>query len=206
MKKKEGEVERLAEKPYPMHVYQDPESGDWVAEVQDLPGCIGVAETQEGAVAAAKAFIPDWIEEAISQGWDVPEPTKHVEASGKFVARLPKSLHARLQALAEIEGTSLNQLVVSMLSARSAQQELLAGLRGVLTVERGLKPWREFAYAFEAMRLAVRVASHGTYTTDLRYPEHPALVAETPGFYAWRRKESGIPASRDVRKKKAAEA
>lgn len=36
--------------------------------------------------------------------------------SGKFMVRVPRSLHAALQAEAEAEGVSLNQLVVAKLS------------------------------------------------------------------------------------------
>lgn len=36
--------------------------------------------------------------------------------SGKFVVRMPRSLHAALEAEAEREGVSLNQLVVAKLS------------------------------------------------------------------------------------------
>jgi hypothetical protein len=36
--------------------------------------------------------------------------------SGKFVARVPRSLHTRLAARAEQEGVSMNTLVVAMLS------------------------------------------------------------------------------------------
>jgi hypothetical protein len=38
--------------------------------------------------------------------------------SGKFVVRLPRSLHAALEAEAEEEGVSLNQLVVTKLALR----------------------------------------------------------------------------------------
>jgi hypothetical protein len=38
--------------------------------------------------------------------------------SGKFVVRLPRSLHAALEREAEAEGTSLNQLVVTKLAVR----------------------------------------------------------------------------------------
>jgi predicted HicB family RNase H-like nuclease len=41
--------------------------------------------------------------------------------SGKFVVRLPRSLHAALEAEAEREGVSLNQLVVAKLSMSMAQ-------------------------------------------------------------------------------------
>ena len=41
--------------------------------------------------------------------------------SGKFVVRLPRSLHAALEAEAEREGVSLNQLVVAKLSMQMSQ-------------------------------------------------------------------------------------
>ncbi len=52
---------------------------------------------------------------------DVEDRTGLVEGavpkkSGKFVVRLPRSLHAALEAEAEREGVSLNQLVVAKLS------------------------------------------------------------------------------------------
>jgi antitoxin HicB len=42
--------------------------------------------------------------------------TKAVTVSGKFVARVPKSVHAKLSSRAKAEGVSLNTLVVSLLS------------------------------------------------------------------------------------------
>jgi len=42
------------------------------------------------------------------------EPTK----SGRFVVRLPKTLHAALEREAAAEGTSLNQLVLTKLAVR----------------------------------------------------------------------------------------
>ena len=41
--------------------------------------------------------------------------------SGKFVVRLPRSLHAALEAEAEREGVSLNQLVVAKLSMQMSR-------------------------------------------------------------------------------------
>jgi hypothetical protein len=41
--------------------------------------------------------------------------------SGKFVVRLPKSLHAALVSEAEEEGVSLNQLVVAKLAAQMSE-------------------------------------------------------------------------------------
>ena len=53
----------------------------------------------------------------------LPEPgvrPARQEYSGKFVVRVPKSLHAALAAEAEAEGVSLNQLVVTKLSTQLA--------------------------------------------------------------------------------------
>ncbi len=41
-----------------------------------------------------------------------------IDASGKFLLRVPKSLHAALVAEAEAEGVSLNQLCLAKLSAQ----------------------------------------------------------------------------------------
>lgn len=57
---------------------------------------------------------------------DVQDRTGLVEGatpkkSGKFLVRVPRSLHAALEAEAEREGVSLNQLVVAKLSMSMAQ-------------------------------------------------------------------------------------
>ena len=54
---------------------------------------------------------------------NLPEPDvrpSREEYSGKFVVRVPKSLHAALAAEAEVEGVSLNQLVVAKLAVQLA--------------------------------------------------------------------------------------
>lgn len=44
-----------------------------------------------------------------------PEPARELP-SGKWVQRVPRSLHLELTRLAKIEGVSLNQLVVAILA------------------------------------------------------------------------------------------
>ncbi len=46
----------------------------------------------------------------------VPAPNSGGVASGKFVARVPKSIHARLAARAKAEGVSLNTLVLAFIA------------------------------------------------------------------------------------------
>lgn len=171
MKGKAVEPDHLSGQEYPMKVYRDFDSGDWVAEVSDLPGCIGVGDTRTEAVAVAERFIRDWIEEALAQGWKVPPPSTQVEASGKFVVRLPRSLHARLQGLAGDEGTSLNQLVVALLSEQSGRKETLR------TLQQALAEWQQpptcrFATLWGPVAGHPPQISSGTYTTELGYRPH----------------------------------
>ena len=57
-----------------------------------------------------------WIEAKLENGFPVPDPVDDSQYSGKFVLRLPKSLHVRLALEAEQEGVSLNQYALYRLS------------------------------------------------------------------------------------------
>jgi len=67
----------------------------------------------------AQRAIAAWLEAARAAGREIPEPsvTEALDRySGKFVVRVPRSVHARLARKAKQEGVSLNQLVSSVLS------------------------------------------------------------------------------------------
>jgi hypothetical protein len=57
-----------------------------------------------------------WIETKLENNFDVPAPLDNNKFSGKFVVRIPKSLHARLAIEAKREGISLNQYALYKLS------------------------------------------------------------------------------------------
>lgn len=63
-------------------------------------------------------------------GRGIPAPAFQVNdlaagnASGRFVARVPKSVHARLASRAKAEGVSLNALVLSLLSEGLGRREV----------------------------------------------------------------------------------
>ena len=54
----------------------------------------------------------------------VPEPGSGGSYSGKFIQRVPKSLHARLAARAKQEGVSMNTLVNTFLAESLGQREV----------------------------------------------------------------------------------
>lgn len=101
---------------YPVILYPDPEGG-YVAQIKDLPGCLTQGETLEETVANLNEARELWIETAYEAGDDIPLPSSNDSYSGKLLLRMPKSLHRRLAETSEQEGVSLNQYIVSLLSA-----------------------------------------------------------------------------------------
>lgn len=122
---------KLSKKPYPMRVFWDEEDESWVAEVSDLPGCVGAGDTAQEALETAQGFIKAWIEDALDGGETVPTPSARPQASGRFLARVPRSIHGRLQQMAEEEGVSLNQLVVAILSEGVAARQISAAVERI---------------------------------------------------------------------------
>lgn len=95
------------------------ESGKYfVATVLEFDGCMGTGDTYEEAYNDVLEAMEGWIETKLENGFSVPEPMDAENFSGKFVVRLPKSLHQKLSIEAAQEGVSLNQLALYKLSAR----------------------------------------------------------------------------------------
>lgn len=93
------------------------ESGSYFyARVLELDGCQSTGETFEEAYKNVKEAMQGWIETKIENGFDVPLPVGYANFSGKFIVRIPKSLHYKLSVEAEREGVSLNQYALYKLS------------------------------------------------------------------------------------------
>ena len=93
------------------------ESGTYFyARVLELDGCQSTGETFEEAYKNLKEAMRGWLEAKLEGGFDVPLPVGYDDFSGKFVVRIPKSLHYRLSVEAEQEGVSLNQYALYKLS------------------------------------------------------------------------------------------
>jgi len=94
------------------------ESGDYYhASVLELVGCQSTGETLQEAYESLMEAMEGWIETKIENGFSVPEPIEDEKYSGKFLLRLPKSLHKHLSIEAEKEGVSLNQYALYKLSS-----------------------------------------------------------------------------------------
>lgn len=109
------DVNGYMELPYTVVVRKD-EEGDYVATVDELPGCIAHGATRLEALECLDEIQQAWLSECIEQGQPVPEPRLVQELpSGKWVQRVPRSLHLKLSRLARTENVSLNQFVTSLL-------------------------------------------------------------------------------------------
>ena len=89
------------------------------ARIKELPTITEYADSYEEAYALAIDSIETIAElyAELGQAMPVPSIEKADEYSGRVTLRMPKSLHSSLAWRAEDEDVSLNQLVVSALSA-----------------------------------------------------------------------------------------
>lgn len=114
------DIEEYLERPYPISVVrqQAPDGREiWFAEVDDLPGCMSRGDTAAGAIDGVRAAMGAWISVALEKGQQIPEPRPVHEYSGRFVVRVPRTLHGQLARRAQQETVSLNQLVANALAA-----------------------------------------------------------------------------------------
>lgn len=116
-------VRYFLELDYPITIYRA-EEGGYVAEIEDLPGCITEGETLEEITQRIENARKAWIETAYEDGMEIPLPRTHEQYSGKFMVRIPKYLHRRLAERAKREGVSLNQYVESILAQGASAQDV----------------------------------------------------------------------------------
>jgi len=101
---------------YPIKVFYSDEDKGYVAVVSDLPGCSAFGETEEAAVREAKEAVALWLKTAKKEGRQIPAASSLPSYSGKFLTRIPKTLHQRIAEKALDEGVSLNQYVEYVLA------------------------------------------------------------------------------------------
>jgi antitoxin HicB len=107
--------------PFEIHPLSKDEGGGYSITFPDLPGCCSDGATPEEAIHNGRDALESWLAVARECGDKIPLPFSGV--SGRFVQRVPRSLHAQLIARAKIEGVSLNTLVVSIVSQGLGQRQ-----------------------------------------------------------------------------------
>jgi predicted RNase H-like HicB family nuclease len=118
--------------PYPFEAYghiiaplSEDDGGGYMITFPDLPGCMSDGETLEEALVNGQDAFNSWISAQVNIGRQIPAPTHYDEAGKpvKFVQRLPRSLHASLQARARAEGVSINTLVLALIAEGLGRHE-----------------------------------------------------------------------------------
>ena len=106
-------VEGYLRLPYTIEVIRDESDGytGYVARVVELPGCLTQGDDFQELGEMLDEAMRLWIETALEDGQTIPEPRPFEDYSGKFVVRVPRSLHRQLAEAAERDGVSLNSFV-----------------------------------------------------------------------------------------------
>ena len=101
--------------PYTIRIHKDEFEG-YFAMVEELKGCMTQGETYQEAAANILDALKVWLQAAIENGNKIPEPEKTADFSGKFVLRIPRTLHRELAINAKKEKVSLNQYIIYMIA------------------------------------------------------------------------------------------
>jgi antitoxin HicB len=109
------------EYPFEIRPLSKEEGGGYSITFPDLPGCESDGATLEEAIINGCDALESWLTVAHEFGDKAPKP--YSDVSGRFVQRVPRSLHAQLIARAKIEGVSLNTLVISIVSQGLGQRQ-----------------------------------------------------------------------------------
>ncbi len=89
----------------------------FVARVPALPGCAAHGRTPERATREALIAARAMLDSMRAHGLPLPAKDLTPRHSGQLRLRLPRSLHENLSRLAALDGVSLNQELVALLSA-----------------------------------------------------------------------------------------
>lgn len=93
------------------------ESGHYFyGRILELDGCQSTGDTLEELYQSFNEAMEGYLEVKQENDLPIPIPETADKYSGKFVVRIPKSLHQRLAIEAEKEGVSLDQLVLYKLA------------------------------------------------------------------------------------------
>ena len=113
-------IEEYMKLPYKVEVIPDVDEGGFVASYPELVGYISCGDTMEAAIANLLDAKKAWLEAAIEDGLEIPDPESVNTYSGQFKLRIPKSLHKTLAEHSKAEGISMNQYCLYLLTRNDA--------------------------------------------------------------------------------------
>lgn len=100
----------------------------------------GYGETIDEALKDLKEVKEERLREYLEEGLDIPEPAEENDTySGKFVVRIPKSLHKELSRRAKKNAVSLNHYTSFLLTKGLQEEKAELTLQGIMTSLRFLQ-------------------------------------------------------------------
>lgn len=115
------EAAALLKRPYARLVVPETD-GTYRGEMLEFPGCIATGDTPAEAIEAVEDVADAWLQSALANHQPIPDPVDNAEFSGRLVLRMPKNLHKKAALLAEHEGVSLNQFIVTCLAEQIGER------------------------------------------------------------------------------------
>lgn len=109
-------MSKLADYPFEIRPLSEEEGGGFLISYPDFAECISDGATVEEALENGRQALKETIAALKAKKLAVPQPNSGGVASGKFVARVPKTVHAQLATRAKAEGVSLNALVLTFIA------------------------------------------------------------------------------------------
>jgi antitoxin HicB len=109
-------MSKLTDYPFEVRPLAEENGGGYLISSPDFAECISDGETVEDALVNGQDALKAKIAELKAKKMAIPAPNGGGVASGKFVARVPKTVHAQLATRARAEGVSLNTLVVTFIA------------------------------------------------------------------------------------------
>ena len=107
---------KLTDYPFEVRPLSGEDGGGYLISFPDFAECISDGETVEDALVNGRDALKATIAALKAKKLTVPAPNGGGVASGKFVARVPKTVHAQLATRARAEGVSLNTLVLTFIA------------------------------------------------------------------------------------------
>jgi predicted HicB family RNase H-like nuclease len=131
-----SQVQKYMKLPYTMTVqYQDEQGGYYVATFLELPDLTMTGSTPEEAIRELLLEAPEWFELNLKSGYKIPLPSHSNKYSGRINFRMPKYLHKTIALIAEREGVSINQYLLSAVAKAAGADEYLIKKPGYLAKE-----------------------------------------------------------------------
>jgi antitoxin HicB len=116
-------MSKRIEYPFEIRPLSPDEGGGFLISYPDFSDCISDGETIEEAILNGKDALKATIAALKTKDFPIPAPNSGGIASGKFIARVPKTVHAQLTTRAKAEGVSLNSLVLTFLAEGLGRRE-----------------------------------------------------------------------------------